>query len=60
MTNVLFDTQENNLEYKFSQGMWSEETGMTKILFDIQTNSRKHGRVTTLPPIFPLYHPISS
>ena len=22
--------------------MWPEETGMTKVLFDIQTNSRRH------------------
>ena len=43
MTKILFDTQENNLEYQFIQGIWSEETGMTEILFDIQTNSRKRG-----------------
>ena len=43
MTKVLFDTQENNLEYQFTQDMWSKETGMTEVLFDIQINSRKHG-----------------
>ena len=43
MTNVLFDTYKNNLEYQFTEGMWFEETGMIEVLFDIQTNSRKHG-----------------
>ena len=34
MTKVLFDTYINNKEYQFTQGMWSEEPGMTKVLFD--------------------------
>ena len=42
MIKVLFDTQENNLEYQFTQGMWFEETNMTEVLFDIRTNSGKH------------------
>ena len=36
MTKVLFDIQINNLKYQFTQGMWSEEPGMTKVLFDTQ------------------------
>ena len=34
MTNVLFNTKENSLEYQFTQGMWSEELDMTNVLFD--------------------------
>jgi len=26
--------------YQFTQGMWFEELGMTKVLFDIRTSSR--------------------
>ena len=43
MTNVLFDTYKNNLEYQFTEGMWFEETGMIEVLFDIQTNNTKNG-----------------
>ena len=41
MTNVLFDTQKNDLKYQFTQGMWFEEPGMTNVLFDIQKNDLK-------------------
>ena len=34
MTKVLFDTQQNNLKYQFTQGMWSDKLGMTNVLFD--------------------------
>ena len=39
MTKVLFNTQKNELEYQFTQGMWSEEPGMTNVLFDIRISS---------------------
>ena len=42
LTKVLFDIQENNLEYQFTQDMWSEEPGMTKVLFDTQKNDMKY------------------
>ena len=42
MTKILFDIQENNLKYQFTQGMWSEETSMIDVQFNIQTNSRAH------------------
>ena len=35
MTNVLFNIQTSNQEYLFAQGIWSEEPGMTKVLFNI-------------------------
>ena len=28
------NTQESKLTHQFTQGMWSEESGMTKVLFD--------------------------
>ena len=34
IAKVLFNTRKSNLTYQFSQGMWSEESGMTKVLFD--------------------------
>ena len=34
MTMVLFNSQTNNKEYQFTPGMWPEEPGVTKILFD--------------------------
>ena len=42
MIKILFDTQKNDLEYQFTQGMWYEQLGITKVLFDTQTNSRTH------------------
>ena len=42
MTKVLFDTQINSLKYQFIQGMWSKQSSITKVLFDIPTNGRKH------------------
>ena len=35
MTNFLFNIQTSNQEYLFTQSIWSEEPGMTKVLFDI-------------------------
>ena len=34
IAKVLFNTQKSNLTYQFTQGMWFEESGMTKVLFD--------------------------
>ena len=34
MTKVLFNTQEDVIKYQFTQSMWSEESGMTKVLFN--------------------------
>ena len=34
MANVLFDNQKNNRKYQFTEGMWYEELGITKVLFD--------------------------
>ena len=42
MIKVLFNTQTNNLKYQFTQGIWSEEAGMTKLLFDTQQNNMKY------------------
>ena len=36
MTEVLFDTQIDVKEYKFSQSMWSEEPDIAKVLFNTQ------------------------
>ena len=35
MANVLFNIQTSNQEYLFTLGIWSEEPGMTKVLFNI-------------------------
>ena len=42
ITEILFNTQKNDLKYQFTQNMWSEEPGMTKILFDTQKNDMKY------------------
>ena len=42
MTNILFYTQENSLEYQFTQGMWFKKLGMTKVLFDTQESSLEY------------------
>ena len=42
IVKVLFNTKIDDLKYKFTQGMWFEKPDMTKVLFDIQTNSRTH------------------
>ena len=34
MTMVLFSTQKNNKKYQFTQGIWSEESGMANVLFE--------------------------
>ena len=34
IAKVLFNTQESDLTYQFTQGMWSDEPSMTKVLFD--------------------------
>ena len=39
---VLFDTYVNSLKYQLTQGMWSEDPGMTKVLFDTQIDVRKY------------------
>ena len=31
---VLFNIQKSNFTYQFTQGLWSEEPSMTKVLFD--------------------------
>ena len=36
MTKILFNTQIDVIEYQFTQGMQSEESDMTNVLFDIQ------------------------
>ena len=33
MTKVLFKTERNNKEYKFTQCLWSEETDITKVMW---------------------------
>ena len=35
IVKVLFNTQKSNFIYQFTQGMWSDEPGMTKTLIDI-------------------------
>ena len=39
---VLFNISIDNFKYQFTQGMWFEESGMTNVLFDIQTNRRAY------------------
>ena len=39
IAKVLFNTQESNLIYQFTQGMRPEESGMTKVLFDTWNNN---------------------
>ena len=34
IAKILFNTQKSDLTYQFTQGMWSENPGMTKVLFD--------------------------
>ena len=34
IAKVLFNTHKSDLTYQFTQGMWSEEPGMTKVLLD--------------------------
>ena len=36
MTKVLFNTQKDVIEYQFTQGMQTEKSDMTNVLFDIQ------------------------
>ena len=39
IAKVMFNTQESNLTYQFTQGMWLEEPSMTKVLFDTWNNN---------------------
>ena len=39
ITKVLFNTQESNLTFQFTQGTWFKEPGMTNVLFDIWNNN---------------------
>ena len=34
--------QTSNQEYSFTEGMWSEEPGMTNVLFHIQTSNQEY------------------
>ena len=34
IVKVLFNNQKSDLTYQFTQGMWSKEPVMTKVLFD--------------------------
>ena len=34
MTKLLFDTYENIMKYKFTQGRWSEEPHITEVQFN--------------------------
>ena len=47
MSNVLFNTQIDAIQidaikYQFSQSMWSEEPGMSKVLFNTQIDTIKY------------------
>ena len=42
MTKVLFYTKKDDWKYQFTQDIWSEELGMTNVMFDIQIYNRKH------------------
>ena len=46
---VLFNISIDNFKYQFTQGMWFEESGMTNVLFDIQTNSRAYNTYCNKP-----------